>query len=466
MYEPLFIPHLNTMKIDFISETGASRLLLIFAGWGMDANPFRDLSRAGYDIAVVYDYRTLDLPEQTTLSSYDEICIIAWSFGVASAALFLDAHQQLPVTACVAVNGTLFPVDDNKGIPHAIFDATLRSLSPDSLKRFYRRMCGAAAAVRQFEQKAPQRSFEELADELRAIASRRVPTEMSMWDTVYISDNDLIIPTENQLNAWSGVHDVCRFAGSHLPDFNSIITERFVDKRLVARRFVKANHTYNLSACVQAEIAAQLVDAIEKSAPEGDSFNRILEIGAGTGLLTLPLTERFHPRSLELWDIAAINPALPGHHRICDAETAIKGAEASSLDMIVSASTLQWFNSPADFIRQANRTLRNGGMLAFSTFAPGNFIEIAPFLPASLHYTEAGRLNAILSEAGFEKINIDRQNKTLTFESAIELLRHIRQTGVNALPPSPAAAKKIITAGITSLTYSPLIITAIKSQQQ
>lgn len=449
------------MKIEYISKTGSTRLILIFAGWGMDCNPFRNLRHAGYDIAMAYDYRTLTPTGEVNLSDYREICVAAWSFGVVSAEIFLKENPQLPITACVAINGTLYPVDDDKGIPKSIFEATLQNLSPQSLKRFNRRMCGSASAAGEFESVAPQRDFSELADELRAIADRGSASDSSRWNLAYVSNKDNIIPTANQLRAWEGTTELKEIAGPHMPNFSNILANCFINKRLVAQRFKKANHTYNLSACVQADIALLLVEAIRLRLTDRQ-IDHVLEIGAGTGLLTIPLTEQIEIKSLELWDIATINSSLPGTHRICDAELAIRQEPSERYDLIVSASTLQWFNSQTDFIRQAHRTLKNEGLLAFSTFAPGNFSEISQFLPASLHYSSAARLTAILEKSGFCEISIAEQKKTLNFESPIELLRHIRQTGVNALPPSTLAAKRIIAANIKSLTYKPLIITAKK----
>lgn len=447
------------MKIEYVSKNESRRLILIFAGWGMDARPFEDLHHPGYDIAVVYDYRTIDLPESTDLDQYDEICVVAWSFGVASANIFLAEHPTLPVTARVAVNGTLTPVDDQTGIPTKTFQATLNALSAETLRRFNRRMCGSATAAATFDRHAPKRTIEELAEELREIADRPVASDPSRWDTIYISNHDLIIPTANQQAAWYGHHDIRTIEGAHLPDFERLIASRFINKPLVAHRFNKANHTYNLNACVQAEIATRLVEAIVEISPKADN---VLEIGAGTGLLTLPLERELHPRDLTLWDIAAINPALPGHHRICDAESEMRTVAPDSFDLIVSASTLQWFNSPVEFIRCSANALRHDGVIAFSTFDPLNFNEIASFLPAPLHYLPAEQWREILKSFGFREANIESKKRTLEFESPQELLRHIRQTGVNALPPSPLAARRIIYSDIKKLTYSPLIITARK----
>lgn len=68
------------MEYEFVSQSGAPRLILIYAGWAMDAGVFRGLRRPGYDIAVVWDYRNFVI-DWSFASSYCEICIVAWSLG-------------------------------------------------------------------------------------------------------------------------------------------------------------------------------------------------------------------------------------------------------------------------------------------------------------------------------------------------------------------------------------------------
>ncbi|MDE7089467.1 MAG: DUF452 family protein, partial [Prevotella sp.] len=114
------------MNNRYISTTvpTESRLLLIFTGWSTDHNHLRELQMPGWDIAVIYDYSTPIINGAPDFNRYDEIAVIAWSFGVPVATVFLKENQHLPVTCTIAVNGTLYPVDDLRGIPHVIFNAT------------------------------------------------------------------------------------------------------------------------------------------------------------------------------------------------------------------------------------------------------------------------------------------------------------------------------------------------------
>ncbi|MDE6161469.1 MAG: DUF452 family protein, partial [Muribaculaceae bacterium] len=158
------------MRHAYIHRGGHPRLIIIFAGWGMDERPFADLSRPGYDIMAVWDYRTLDFDPAWT-DGYEEVCVLAWSMGVQAAQL-CHPHISDRVTARIAVGGTPEAVSDTHGIPETIFRGTLEGLDERSLARFMRRMCGGAAAYARFEHISPQRPVDELRDELDAIGRR------------------------------------------------------------------------------------------------------------------------------------------------------------------------------------------------------------------------------------------------------------------------------------------------------
>ena len=103
------------MRHEFVKREGNSRLILIFAGWGMDATPFRHISRPGYDTLVLWDYRDLTA-DWSLVSEYEEIVLIAWSMGVYAASMSIHAIDR-QISTRIAVNGTLSPVDNLRGIP-------------------------------------------------------------------------------------------------------------------------------------------------------------------------------------------------------------------------------------------------------------------------------------------------------------------------------------------------------------
>lgn len=449
------------MKYSFVTPRTSDRLLLVFAGWAMDGKPFAGISPAGYDMMVAYDYGSEGTISE--IDDYQEICIVAWSFGVIEAHRFITANPYRPITMKVAVNGTLHPVDDRCGIPEAIFRATLDGLTPASLGKFHRRMCGSADATAGFLARGPERDFNGLADELRHIASLPQPEgEERVWDTVVISDRDMIIPTANQQAAWAGHPRIITLRGAHLPDFKRLLRELLSPKPLVTERFSSAMEWYNDNAVVQRHVAGRLTELWNEWSPI-ESAQRILEIGAGSGLLTRAYAPMAAGAEITLRDLAPLPDSLPGRHETCDAETAIRRDAPGSFDAIVSASTLQWFNSPATFTRHCLNVLREGGTLAFATYAADNFPELREFVTPPPGSMSAEAWRAVFDNAGV-RAKIITDSHTLTFSSPAELLRHLRLTGVNATatPHGIRVARAIMESGITRLTYSPLYILATK----
>lgn len=427
------------------------RLLLFFSGWGTDASVAEGMDFSGYDTAVVWDYRTLDIPPELdeAMGRYEEIVLAAWSFGVAAAARFISGHTGLPVTRRVAVNGTLWPVDDSRGIPEAIFRGTLDGLNDRTLSKFYRRM----AAGRAFT--PPSRPVDELASELRAIEALDVPRDMH-WDMAFFSIDDRIIPAANQAKAWEG-NPVRQIEGGHLPDFKALLAPLLIDKELVARRFCEASSTYDSASTVQRRIAANLMSIARK---EPIDPSRTLEIGSGTGLLTRMILEEYSPRQLTLVDFNPQRPAdMDTDNNVTvidgDAELWIAGAPDAAFTFIASSSTMQWFNSPAKFLREVHRVLAPGGTALISTFGPATMRELEGISPR-LPYLSA-------AELGMQRVM--EENITLEFDSPAEGLRHMRLTGVNALPGGGAGSAiraarhwPVNPRGKYQLTYNPIYL--------
>lgn len=190
------------MKQHFIIREGHSRLTIFFAGWGMDFRPFADYHPVESDLLVCYDYRTLDF-DYSLPGAYEEVCLVAWSMGVWAASQVF-AGREYNMTG-IAVNGTNYPVDDNRGIPEKIFEGTLNGLTDAGLQKFYRRMCGSAESLKGFMERAPRRTVDELKEELQKIGeqSRLLPFASFKWDKAVIGLQDRIFTAGNQLRAFT-----------------------------------------------------------------------------------------------------------------------------------------------------------------------------------------------------------------------------------------------------------------------
>jgi len=194
------------MRRHWVQRAGTSDLILVFGGWALGPAPFAQLTGAG-DVLVVDGYSDLDdaLPERT---QYDRVDLLAFSFGVASAAHWMAATGCVP-THLTAVSGTLAPADADIGIPPDRIRATADGLCDDSFARFCRRagLTGPAPVI----------DIAAARAELHAVIHRG-PAPRTMFDRIWIPTRDRIIPTSAQEAAWTGQQPAIRRSpGPHVP---------------------------------------------------------------------------------------------------------------------------------------------------------------------------------------------------------------------------------------------------------
>lgn len=214
------------MKIKKIQQGVGRKLYLILNGWSAAPELFEALPLpAEADVWVGYDYRSLTFPE--SLARFEELHLIAWSLGVwVATALWGSAS---PFTTTTAINGTPFPIHAEWGIPQAIFEGTLAHLDADGFRRFDRRMCGDRVTLQHYQQLTPIPEADK-AEELQALYQTIGATAIdplqaaTFWQRAIISSADRIFPTANQQAYWTGKAEVLLIEGSHLPFYQSELT--------------------------------------------------------------------------------------------------------------------------------------------------------------------------------------------------------------------------------------------------
>ncbi len=463
------------MKHELIHTEGSQRLLLIFAGWGMEADVFRHVRRPGYDVMVVWDYRSFYIDWSCT-GPYSEICLLAWSMGVFAASQTIQAIDY-KTTCRIAVNGTLQPIDDCLGIPERIFQGTLEGLSETSLAKFNRRMCVSKEDFAMFCAHKPSRPVDELCDELQAISDRLIlhtPSHIR-WDLAIAGRNDRIFPPANQRRSWQQAGVPIELVDSgHYFDFQNLIDRHFIDKNLVSERFSAGTSTYGRNATVQIDVVERLMEMLNNLGISREILqarNAVLEIGSGSGTLSRAIARLVSDARMVMWDLASPIPdGLPAGRRYefsnCDAELAITHVASESFDHIFSASTMQWFNSPEKFLHDCHRALKPGGYAALTTYTKGNLHQIQaltgnglPLMPVGRWLEMAAGYFTIVSHAEYER--------DLDFESPVDVLRHLKLTGVNSLSRSSRGEVDVrdvirrypmMLDGRYHLTYRPLIL--------
>ena len=208
-----------------------------------------------------------------------------------------------------------------------------------------------------------------------------------------------------------------------------------MDKELIRKRFSKASSAYASQATIQYQIAAKMNAKIEQYIPS--SIRRtVLEIGCGTGLFTRRYLNCSQPDNLLLNDLC---PEMQRHlvdlldehicFSACDAETL---DFPSGQDLIISCSTIQWFEHPDQFLLRCRDLLTDQGYLAFTTFGPSNVKEIASITGTSLKYYSLNDLLINLSSF-YHIVWSEEELVTCLFPSPMFVLKHLKETGVTGV---------------------------------
>ena len=428
------------MYIDKIINKLSPSLILCLAGWSTSPELFRHLEVPEQtDLWIAYDYRTLAFEE--TFAPYKEVHLVAWSLGVWVATRLWAGHRSF--TTATALNGTPFPMHDTLGIPTAIFEGTLHHISEEGMRRFNRRMCGDKETFNRYSELSP-RPLEEIKEELESLYNQILPEKLesadprisTFWDQAILSTEDKIPGNQPpELLARPLPHPRDQGASSSFLPLS--IMERImevIEQERIRRRFSQAVNTYDDHADAQKRICAHLVQLL--TAYTSSHFRRVLEIGCGSGGFTRLLKQECQIEEWVLNDLcetwqSAIEELFPSATPLFLAGDAERLAFPGTFDLIASASALQWMKDLPRFLHKLSSTLSPGGMLAFNTFTPDNLHEIKELTGEGLTYPTAGQLREWLSTY-FRIVHEEEGNIALTFRHPLEVLRHLKYTGVTA----------------------------------
>lgn len=210
------------------------------------------------------------------------------------------------------------------------------------------------------------------------------------------------------------------------------------DPSRLRRSFARGLQSYHENASVQAQIATDLVSHLLAQGGGAD-LGRVLEFGCGTGHLTDALLNCFNINDLTLNDLVpetgeTLNRLL--QERQQSAQFRFGAVESIVLegqyDLIASASTVQWIEDLPSALARFSQHLTPGGWLTVSGFGRQQFHQLAALGSdaAAPSYLDAEEWEPRLPP-DLELIFCRQRAIDLQFSSAMELLRHLRLTGVN-----------------------------------
>ena len=237
------------------------------------------------------------------------------------------------------------------------------------------------------------------------------------------------------------------------------------NKEIVRNSFSRSHSTYHNAAIVQSVMATELVREIAKYQCQ---FNRVLELGVGTGLLTDQLTSQVKIETLFCNDLMDASNFVKRDCQfiVGDAE---KVDYPDHLDLITSNAVVQWFDDLPRFLKKSANHLNKGGLIAFTTFGPNNFKELRQVTGQGLDYFSLPQLEKLLL-SDYDLVFSFETEQVLKFKNIKGLLNHLKETGVNGLNGkalSKSLYRQLIQNystenGFLNLTYHPITLIAKK----
>jgi biotin synthesis protein BioG len=190
------------MNTYWLNKANNDNLIVFFAGWSFDYNPFLNLDTTNNDVLMIYDYNEIETPQIfNELDNYKCKTLITWSMGVFVGFLLKDLFIDFDKK--IAINGTITPVDDEFGIPRKMFELTLKHSKKGLEGKFYQNIFKTEEEYKKYETCQVQRSIENRVSELENLYSlikiKNGIDYEKFYDFALVSEFDKIIPPKNQL---------------------------------------------------------------------------------------------------------------------------------------------------------------------------------------------------------------------------------------------------------------------------
>lgn len=162
------------------------KLLLFFNGWGMDNNVIQHLK-----LPLDYELKVVNFPYEIQINQddYEEIVAIGWSFGCYYLTKYL-IETNLSCKQIIAINGHNC-ILGKYGINPKMLDLTLKTLTPQTLLKFYENMDINSNF------KMPEKDFLSIKMELQYFKDNYQDLPF-IFTKAFIGDKDKIIPASKQ----------------------------------------------------------------------------------------------------------------------------------------------------------------------------------------------------------------------------------------------------------------------------
>ncbi|MFC1517540.1 malonyl-ACP O-methyltransferase BioC [Candidatus Margulisiibacteriota bacterium] len=213
-----------------------------------------------------------------------------------------------------------------------------------------------------------------------------------------------------------------------------------INKDKLKKEFSRHAAEYDRFAALQFDIAEELLAKIP-IIPQ-----RILDLGCGTGAISLALARKFPKAQIHAVDIAegmikvaeskAVELGINNiAWRIEDLETLSFPEE--SFDLIISSAALQWTNHLPLVFARLFKLLDPGGCLLFSIFGKKSLCELREAAKKAYGnkynyeqtFPDTQEITNILNRSSFKMIKVDSAIKERIYDSVEHLLKTLKNIG-------------------------------------
>lgn len=225
--------------------------------------------------------------------------------------------------------------------------------------------------------------------------------------------------------------------------------ESHINQHQVAQAFNRAAPHYAQFSALQQEVAKRLDEHLNfiKITPK-----RMVDIGCGTGFLSVRLQERYPKADLLALDIAPTMTSIcqqrlgrrwlpwQPHRQVLCADAARLPLQDGCCDLVASNLTMQWLADPAVMLREMRRVLAPDGVILFSTFGRSTLTELRQTLVTIdpeksglvLPFPDVMSLGDLLNNAAVQMAVTDSDHIVLSYADTNALVRELKGMGASA----------------------------------
>jgi len=229
-----------------------------------------------------------------------------------------------------------------------------------------------------------------------------------------------------------------------------------IDRLKVRKAFDRGACRYEETVIVQKLVIDRILSKLEE-APLPDCPRRILDVGAGTGMLLRSLRNLYPEAFLAGLDFApGMGNAATGSQQVARDFLYVQG-DAENLpfadgafDLVVSTSTFQWLSVLENAFSEAQRVLVPGGTFLFALFGEGTLHELISSYRSALiaenaldkdrshHFFTREEVVNNLAGLGYSAITVENVFEREYYPDVPSLLRSLKSIGAGSAAPLPA----------------------------